>query len=135
VVGLAAAFGSGAMTNSIPELADSGCLFIIGSNTTENHPITAKWIYRAKAQGAKLIVADPRYIQLSQVADIAVQQRLGTDVALINGLMHIILKEGWQDQSYIDERTEPSTPPGWTTSSHWQTWPCLPAMWGCTPAG
>jgi formate dehydrogenase alpha subunit len=106
VVGLAAAFGSGAMTNSIPELADSGCLFIIGSNTTENHPITAKWIYRAKAQGAKLIVADPRYIQLSQVADIAVQQRLGTDVALINGLMHIILKEGWQDQSYIDERTE-----------------------------
>ena len=106
MVGLAAAFGSGAMTNSIPELTEAQCIFIIGSNTTENHPITAKWIYRAKAAGAKLIVADPRFIQLSELADIAVQQRLGTDVALINGLMHIIIKEGWQDQEYIDERTE-----------------------------
>ena len=94
------------MTNSIPELTEAQCIFIIGSNTTENHPITAKWIYRAKAAGAKLIVADPRFIQLSELADIAVQQRLGTDVALINGLMHIIIKEGWQDQEYIDERTE-----------------------------
>jgi formate dehydrogenase alpha subunit len=106
VVGLAAAFGSGAMTNSLPELAQSKAIFIIGSNTTENHPIAAKWIFRGKANGAKLIVADPRWIQLSDLADVAVQQRLGSDVALINGLMHIILKEGWQDQAYIDERTE-----------------------------
>ncbi len=106
MVGLAAAFGSGAMTNSIPEFADSKAIFIIGSNTTENHPIAAKWIMRGKANGAKLIVADPRWIQLSDLADVAVQQRLGSDVALINGLMHIILKEGWQDQAYIDERLE-----------------------------
>jgi formate dehydrogenase major subunit len=106
VVGLAAAFGSGAMTNSIPEFADSKAIFIIGSNTTENHPIAAKWIMRGKANGAKLIVLDPRWIQLSELADIAVQQRLGSDVALINGLMHIIIKEGWQDQKYVDERTE-----------------------------
>ena len=106
MVGLAAAFGSGAMTNSLPELAQSKAIFIIGSNTTENHPIAAKWIFRGKANGAKLIVADPRWIQLSDLADVAVQQRLGSDVALINGLMHIILKEGWQDQAYIDERTE-----------------------------
>ena len=106
MVGLAAAFGSGAMTNSLPEITEAQCIFIIGSNTTENHPIAAKWIFRAKARGAKLIVADPRHIQMSELADIAVQQRLGTDVALINGLMHIILKEGWQDQEYIDERTE-----------------------------
>ncbi len=52
------------------------------------------------------MVADPRHIQMAELADLAVQQRLGTDVALINGLMHIILKEGWQDQEYIDERTE-----------------------------
>jgi formate dehydrogenase alpha subunit len=106
VVGLAAAFGSGAMTNSLPELQNAKCIFIIGSNTTENHPIAAKWIFRGKANGAKLIVADPRWIQLSDMADIAVQQRLGTDVALINGLMHIILKEGWHDKAYVEERTE-----------------------------
>ncbi len=106
MVGLAAAFGSGAMTNSIPELAQSKCIFIIGSNTTENHPIAAKWIFRGKANGAKLIVADPRWIQMSDLADVAVQHRLGSDVALINGLMHIILKEGWHDAAYVAERTE-----------------------------
>jgi formate dehydrogenase alpha subunit len=106
VVGLAAAFGSGAMTNSIPELADAKCIFIIGSNTTENHPIAAKWIFRGKEKGAKLIVVDPRQTQMAFLADIAVQHRLGSDVALINGLMHIILKEGWHDKTYVDERTE-----------------------------
>jgi len=106
VVGLAAAFGSGAMTNSLPELTEAQCIFIIGSNTTENHPIAAKWIFRARAGGAKLIVADPRHIQMAELADIAIQHNLGTDVALINGLMHIIIKEGWHDQEYIEERTE-----------------------------
>src|SRR4030065_810272 len=94
------------MTNSLPELADAKAIFIIGSNTTENPPIAAKWIMRGRAKGTKIMVADPRWIQMSDLADIAVQQRLGSDVALINGLMHIILKEGWQDQAYIDERTE-----------------------------
>ncbi len=106
MVGLAAAFGSGAMTNSLPELADAKCIFIIGSNTTENHPIAAKWIFRGLEKGAKLIVADPRFIQMSLLADLVVQQRLGTDVALINGLMHIILKESWYDREYVAERTE-----------------------------
>jgi formate dehydrogenase alpha subunit len=106
VVGLAAAFGSGAMTNSLPELADAKCIFIIGSNTTENHPIAAKWIFRGKKNGAKLIVVDPRLTQMAFLADIAVQHRLGTDVALINGLMHIIIKEGWHDKEYVAERTE-----------------------------
>ena len=106
MVGLAAAFGSGAMTNSIPELADAKCIFIIGSNTTENHPIAAKWILRGREKGAKIIVVDPRATQMAFLADIAVQHRLGTDVALINGLMHIILKEGWHDKAYVEERTE-----------------------------
>jgi formate dehydrogenase alpha subunit len=106
VVGLAAAYGSGAMTNSLPELAHAKAIFIIGSNTTEAHPIAAKWIFRGKANGAKLIVADPRWIQLSDLADVAVQQRLGSDVALINGMMHVILKEGWHDREYVAERTE-----------------------------
>jgi formate dehydrogenase major subunit len=106
VVGLAAAFGSGAMTNSLPELADAKCIFIIGSNTTENHPMAAKWIFRGREKGAKIIVVDPRATQMAFLADIAVQHRLGTDVALINGLMHIILKEGWHDKAYVEERTE-----------------------------
>ena len=94
------------MTNSLPELTEAQCIFIIGSNTTENHPIAAKWIFRARAGGAKLIVADPRHTQIAELADIAIQHNLGTDVALINGLMHIIIKEGWHDQEYIEERTE-----------------------------
>jgi len=94
------------MTNSLPELADAKCIFIIGSNTTENHPIAAKWIFRGREKGAKIIVADPRATQMAFLADIAVQHRLGTDVALINGLMHIILKEGWHDKAYVEERTE-----------------------------
>jgi formate dehydrogenase alpha subunit len=106
VVGLAAAFGSGAMTNSIPELADAKCIFIIGSNTTENHPIAAKWILRGREKGAKIIVVDPRFTQMAFLADIAVQHHLGSDVALINGLMHIIIKEGWHDKDYVAERTE-----------------------------
>jgi len=94
------------MTNSIPELANAKCIFIIGSNTTENHPIAAKWIFRGKENGAKIIVADPRFTQMASLADIAVQHRLGSDVALINGLMHIIIKEGWYDKAYVEERTE-----------------------------
>lgn len=106
VVGLAASFGSGAMTNSIVDLVNARTLFLIGSNTSEGHPIAAKWIFKALESGAKLIVADPRWIQLSELAEVAVQQRLGSDVALINGMMHIILQEGWHDREYISERTE-----------------------------
>jgi formate dehydrogenase alpha subunit len=106
VAGLAAAFGSGAMTNSIGEIEDAGCIFVIGSNTTACHPLIARRIYRAKEKGAKLIVADPRNIQLSRFADVAVNQRLGSDVALLNGMMHIIIANGWHDKDYIETRTE-----------------------------
>jgi formate dehydrogenase alpha subunit len=106
VAGLAAAFGSGAMTNSIAEIEDSGCIFVIGSNTTACHPLVARRIMRAKEKGAKLIVADPRNIHLSRFADVAVNHRLGSDVALLNGMMRIIIKNNWHAQGYIDERTE-----------------------------
>jgi formate dehydrogenase alpha subunit len=106
VAGLAAAFGSGAMTNSVAELEDSDCIFVIGSNTTSSHPLVATRIFRAKQKGARLIVADPRKIQLTLQADLHLAQKLGTDVALINGIMHVILKNGWHDQAFIDERTE-----------------------------
>ena len=94
------------MTNSTPELEDADCILITGSNTTEAHPLVANRIFKAKEKGAKLIVIDPRKTQIARYADIFVQQRLGTDVAWINGLMHIILKEGWEDKEFIESRTE-----------------------------
>ena len=106
MAGLAAAFGSGSMTNSIDELADADTIFVIGSNTTTGHPLVANRIYQAKAKGAELIVADPRRIQMALHADLHVRHNLGTDVALINGVMNVILTEGWHDQAFIDERTE-----------------------------
>jgi formate dehydrogenase alpha subunit len=106
VAGLAAVFGSGAMTNSIEEIERADCILIIGSNTSVTHPLIATRVYRAKAKGAKVVVADPRKIPMVLLADLHLRQRLGTDVALINGLLHIILKKGWQDQAFVDERTE-----------------------------
>ncbi len=108
VVGLAASFGSGAMTNTIRDITEqSRCIFVIGSNTTEQHPVIGVKIRRAKRQrGAKLIVADPRQIELAEHADLYLRHRPGTDIALLNGLMHVIVREGWQDADFIAQRTE-----------------------------
>ncbi len=96
------------MTNSIRDIAeDSRSIFIIGSNTTEQHPVIGTKIRRAKRQrGAKLIVADPRQIDIAGYADMHLRHRPGTDIALLNGLMHVIIREGWHDQAFIAERTE-----------------------------
>lgn len=107
VVGLAATFGSGAMTNSINEFADAELILITGSDTTEQHPLIGSRVVNAvRDRGAKLIVIDPRKIELTKYATIHVQQRNGTDVAWINGLMYVILKEGWHNEKFIRERTE-----------------------------
>jgi formate dehydrogenase alpha subunit len=95
------------MTNSIDEIKNVGCLFVIGSNTTENHPVVSLEMKEAvRAYGAKLIVADPRRIDLVDYADVWLSQKPGTDVALINGLMHVIIREELHDQEFIAERTE-----------------------------
>ncbi|MHB8781231.1 MAG: molybdopterin oxidoreductase family protein, partial [Candidatus Geothermincolia bacterium] len=106
VAGLARAFGSGAMTNSIPELEDADCILLTGSNTTENHPMVASRIVKAKQKGAAFIVIDPRRIHLARYADLYLQPRLGTDVAWINGMMKIIIEENWHDREFIRNRTE-----------------------------
>jgi formate dehydrogenase alpha subunit len=107
VAGLAAAFGSGAMTNSIAELEDAKCILVTGSNTTETHPVIAAVIRRAvHKNGAKLIVVDPRKIDLVRDATLWLRQRNGTDVAWMNGMMNVILEEGLQDEAFINERTE-----------------------------
>ena len=106
VAGLARAFGSGAMTNSIEDFEVTDCIFVIGSNTTECHPIIGSAIKRAVARGAKLIVADPRKIELAGLSELHMAQRSGSDVALINAMMHVILEEGLADEQFIAERTE-----------------------------
>ncbi len=96
------------MTNSIRDIAEeSRCIFIIGSNTTEQHPVIGSKIRRAKRQrGAKLIVADPRRIDIAEYADLYLRHRPGTDIALLNGIMHVILRDGQQDADFIAARTE-----------------------------
>jgi len=107
VAGLARAFGSGAMTNSIEDFEVTDCIFVIGSNTTECHPVIGSAIERAMVQrGVPLIVADPRSIELVEFAELHMQQRGGTDVALINAMMNVILRDGLADEAFIAERTE-----------------------------
>lgn len=106
IVGPAVAFGCGAMTNSIEEIEDANVIFVIGSNTTKEHPLIARRILRAvRERGAKLIVAAPRSIDLVEFAEIHLQHKPGTDVALINGMMNVILSEDLQDTKFIEQRT------------------------------
>jgi formate dehydrogenase alpha subunit len=108
VAGLATAFGSGAMTNSMDDIAEqAAAMLIIGSNTTEQHPVFGTKIRQAvRKRGVKLIVADPRRIDITEFATLHLRHRPGTDVALINGLMNIILEKGWEDKEFIASRTE-----------------------------
>jgi formate dehydrogenase alpha subunit len=106
VAGLAAAFGSGAMTNPIGDIEKANVLLITGSNTTENHPVLSSYVKRAVTQkGAKLIVADPRRIPIVDFATVWMRQNLGTDVAWINGMMQVIIKEKLFDEAYVTSRT------------------------------
>jgi len=101
------AFGSGAMTNPIDDIRNANCIFVIGSNTTENHPVIALEIKAAVRQrGAKLIIADPRRIDLVEFAHLYLQHKPGTDTALINGMLNIILSRGWLNKNFVEERTE-----------------------------
>ncbi len=94
------------MTNSIPEIENNDVIFVIGSNTTETHPIIGLRMKKAVRKGAKIIVADPRKINLVRFSTTWLQHRPGTDVALLNGIMHVLLKENLIDKEFIRERTE-----------------------------
>ncbi len=106
VAGLAQSFGSGAMTNPADDLLSADVILVTGSNTTENHPIIGLKIREAVARGAKLLLFDPRRIQLSQIATLWARQKPGTDVAWINGLMHVIFRDGLMNTDFIKSRTE-----------------------------
>lgn len=106
VAGLAQSFGSGAMTNCISEIGDAACILAIGSNTTEAHPVIGLEVKRAVNKGGKLIVANPRQIDLCGFASTWLRHSPGTDVALLMGMMRIIVDEGLFDSAFIKERCE-----------------------------
>ena len=91
------------MSNSMDDIAQfSRAILVIGSNTTEAHPVFGTMLRRAvRTRGAQLVVADPRRIDLVDFAVLHLQLKPGTDIALINGLMHIILEKGWEDKQFI----------------------------------
>jgi formate dehydrogenase alpha subunit len=107
VAGLVASFGSGAMTNSFPEIEGTDVLLVIGSNTTEAHPVVGSAMKRAvKFHGTRLIVIDPRQTEIARVADIHLRPLPGTNVAYLNGMMNVIISEDLEDKQFVKDRTE-----------------------------
>jgi formate dehydrogenase alpha subunit len=111
VSGLAQTIGSGSMTNTIPEISTnlipeigkhSELIFIIGSNTSEQHPLIARHVIIAKQRGAKLIVADPRLTEMANKADLWIRVPPGHNIPLLNGMLHVIIKEGLHNKDFID---------------------------------
>ena len=103
MAGLAASFGSGAMTNSMSEIKGADCILVIGSNTTDAHPVIAYDIKKAVRNGAKLIIANPRKIDLCDYAHLWLRHFPGSDVALLMGMMRVILEEKLADLTFVGE--------------------------------
>ncbi|MBE0621596.1 MAG: formate dehydrogenase subunit alpha [Burkholderiales bacterium] len=104
VAGIANTWGYGAMTNSYNDEQNSKCLFFLGSNAAEAHPVSMMHTLHAKENGAKVIVADPRFTRTAAHADKFVRIRSGSDVAFQFGLLYHIFKNGWEDKKYIHDR-------------------------------
>ncbi|MDD5731183.1 MAG: formate dehydrogenase subunit alpha [Candidatus Omnitrophica bacterium] len=107
VVGLGKSFGAGAATNSCEDIKDSDVMFVIGSNMAESHPVIAQMVKaQKKNNGAKIIVCDPRYVNIAKYADIYLPHLPGSDVALLNGMMKVIIEKNLEDQAFINYHTE-----------------------------
>ena len=104
VAGVANTWGYGAMTNSYNDMHNTKAMFFIGSNPTEAHPVSMQHILRAKEDGAKMIVADPRFTRTAAHADIHLQLRPGSDVGIMWGLLWHVFENGWEDKEYISQR-------------------------------
>ncbi len=105
-LGMQRSFGTGAATNSIIDIKHTDCMMVIGANPTAAHPVTGAKIKQAAMKDTKLIVIDPREIELAKYADHFLQLRPGTNVALLNMMLYYIVDEGLADQKFIDTRTE-----------------------------
>jgi predicted molibdopterin-dependent oxidoreductase YjgC len=106
VTAMIKSIGDGAGSNSIQDFEEADCLFVTGNNIIETHPITATYIKRGHKKGQQIIVVDPRWTPLVRYAKIWLQPKLGTDVALLNGLIHVIIKNNWIDREFIETRVE-----------------------------
>lgn len=94
------------MTNSIHEIRDADCIFITGSNTAESHPVIGYEVIRAAKRGANVIIVEPRRIPMVDHATLFLQAKPGTDIYIFLSMMHVILREGWQNEDFIAARTE-----------------------------
>jgi predicted molibdopterin-dependent oxidoreductase YjgC len=101
-----ASMGSGATSNSYQDYEEAGCIFIVGADASANHPVIAVRFRRAVSRGARLVVANPKRIEACDQADLWIQQRPGTDVALFNAMARVILDEGLANARFIRDRTE-----------------------------
>jgi len=106
VASLSQSFGCGAMTNSIGEIGRASCILAIGVNITSSHPVVGLEVKRAVDRGGKLIVINPHRVALCRLADLWLQPRPGTDVALLGGIMRVIIDQGLANTSFIEERCE-----------------------------
>jgi len=106
VAGLATSLGAGAATNSLSQMPDIDTLFLFGSNPTEGHPIVSHWLKKALRRGAKLIVGDPRRTWMAQRSDVWLNLKPGSNIAIMNGLVNVILERGWENKDFIAKRTE-----------------------------
>ena len=106
VTAMLKSIGDGAGSNSIEDFATTDCLFVTGNNMIETHPVTATYVKNGKYAGNKLIVCDPKWTPLVKYADIWLQPRLGSDVALLNGMIHVIIKEDLIDRDFIEKRVD-----------------------------
>ncbi len=106
VTAMLKSIGDGAGSNSIEDFATTDCLFVTGNNIIETHPVTATYVKNGKYAGKKLIVCDPKWTPLVKYADIWLQPRLGTDVALLNGMIRVIIKENLIDRDFVENRVD-----------------------------
>ncbi len=106
MAGLATSLGAGAATNSLAQMPEMDTLFLFGSNPTEGHPIVSLYLKEAINNGAKLIVTDPRKTWMAARADIWLNLKVGSNIALLNGIINVIIENGWENKEFIAARTE-----------------------------
>ncbi len=106
MAGLATSLGAGAATNSFAQMPGMDVLFLFGSNPTEAHPTVALYLKEAIRNGTKLIVSDPRMTWMAERADVWMNLKPGSNIALLNGLVNVIIENGWENKEFIAQRTE-----------------------------
>ncbi len=106
VEAMLASMGSGATSNSYQDFEEAGCLMVVGADASSNHPVIAVRFRRAVRRGARLIVVNPKRVELCDQADLWIQQRPGTDATLFNAMARVIIDEGLLDDTFVRARTE-----------------------------